>query len=139
MYSWQLQLKALQTLATIFQCPEQSVAVPFIHALAPDVLVLLNDKCLRKPASTPELDVCTAAVKILQILLDSTQDTFRKYPFLLTLSFVFICCVLALVTVVVTGQLVTMSRNDNKFGSCDKILILYMRCMKLHATNGIIK
>lgn len=74
----QLQLKALQTLASIFQCPERCVSVPFIHALAPVVVMLLNNSCAKKPATSAHLEVCTEAIKLLEILVELTDNTLRK-------------------------------------------------------------
>lgn len=69
-----VQLKALQTLESVFQCRERSVAFPFINALAPHIVMVLNDMCVSKPTSEDQLTVTIAAIKILENLVELTDD-----------------------------------------------------------------
>ena len=75
----QIQLKALQTLESVFQCRERSVAFPFINALAPHIVMILNDMCVKKPGSDDQLTVTLAAIKILENLVECTDDHLSMY------------------------------------------------------------
>ena len=58
----------------MFQCRERSVAVPFINALAPHIVMILNDMCVNKPTRDDKLTVTLEAIKIMEILVDLTED-----------------------------------------------------------------
>lgn len=70
----QVQLKALQTLESVFQCRERSIAFPFINALAPHIVMVLNDMCVNKPTNEDQLTVTLEAIKILENLVELTDD-----------------------------------------------------------------
>ena len=72
--SLKVQLKALQTLESVFQCREHSIAFPFINALAPHIVMILNDMCVNKPTSEDQLTVTLEAIKILENLVDLTDN-----------------------------------------------------------------
>ena len=77
--SLQIQLKALQTLESVFQCREQSVSFPFINALAPHIVMILNDMCINKPTREDHLTVTLAAIKIMESLVELTEDHLSMY------------------------------------------------------------
>ena len=58
----------------MFQCRERSVAFPFINALAPHVVMILNNMCVDKPTREDQLTVTLEAIKIMEILVDLTED-----------------------------------------------------------------
>ena len=58
----------------MFQCREYSVAFPFINALAPHVVMILNNMCVDKPTREDQLTVTLEAIKIMEILVDLTED-----------------------------------------------------------------
>lgn len=72
--SLKVQLKALQTLESVFQCRERSIAFPFINALAPHIVMILNDMCVSRPTSEDQLTVTLAAIKILENLVELTDN-----------------------------------------------------------------
>lgn len=75
----QIQLKALQTLESVFQCRERSVAFPFINALAPHIVMILNDMCVKKPSSEEQVTVTLAAIEILVNLVERTDDHLKVH------------------------------------------------------------
>ncbi|XP_027038809.1 HEAT repeat-containing protein 5B-like [Pocillopora damicornis] len=75
----QIQLKALQTLESVFQCREHSVAYPFINALAPHIVMILNDMCVKKPSSEEQVTITLAAIKILENLVERTDDHLKVH------------------------------------------------------------
>ncbi|XP_015763644.1 PREDICTED: HEAT repeat-containing protein 5B-like isoform X1 [Acropora digitifera] len=77
--SIQLQLKALQTLESVFQCREHSVSFPFINALAPHIVMLLNDMCINKPITDEQLTITLAAIKIMEVLVELTEDHLKVH------------------------------------------------------------
>ena len=58
----------------MFQCRERSVAFPFINASAPHVVMILNNMCVDKPTREDQLTVTLEAIKIMEILVDLTED-----------------------------------------------------------------
>ena len=58
----------------MFQCRERSVAFPFINALAPHIVMILNNMCVNKPTREDQLTVTLEAIKIMEILVDLTED-----------------------------------------------------------------
>ena len=58
----------------MFQCRERSVAFPFINALAPHIVMILNDMCVNKPTREDQLTLTLEAIKIMEILVDLTED-----------------------------------------------------------------
>ena len=79
LFTFQIQLKALQTLESVFQCRERSVACPFINALAPHIVMVLNDMCINKPTREDQLTVTLAAIKIMENLVERTEDHLSMY------------------------------------------------------------
>lgn len=77
--SMELQLKALQTLESVFQCREHSISYPFITALAPHIVMLLNDMCINKPTTEEQLTVTLAAIKIMELLVQLTEDHLKVH------------------------------------------------------------
>ncbi|CAH3014392.1 unnamed protein product [Porites evermanni] len=75
----QIQLKALQTLESVFQCRERNVAFPFINALAPHIMMILNNMCVNKPTREDQLTVTLEAIKIMEILVDLTEDHLKVH------------------------------------------------------------
>ena len=89
MSSFQIQLKALQTLESVFQCREHSVAFPFINALAPHIVMILNNMCVDKPTREDQLTVTLEAIKIMEILVDLTEDHLSMFFVFLFIFFKF--------------------------------------------------
>lgn len=58
----------------MFQCRDHSVSYPFINALAPHVVMVLNDMCVNKPTTDDQLSVTLAAIKIMESLVELTED-----------------------------------------------------------------
>lgn len=73
--SLKIQLKALQTLESVFHCRERSIAFPFINALAPHIVMILNDMCVNKPTSEEQLTVTLEAIKIMENLVELTDNS----------------------------------------------------------------
>ena len=88
--SLQIQLKALQTLESVFQCRERSVAFPFINALAPHIVMILNDMCVNKPTRDDQLTMTLEAIKIMEILVDLTEDHLSTMFFCFLIYFFFL-------------------------------------------------
>ena len=63
----------------MFQCREHSISYPFITALAPHIVMLLNDMCINKPTTEEQLTVTLAAIKIMELLVQLTEDHLSKY------------------------------------------------------------
>ena len=63
---------------SVFQCRERSVAYPFINALAPHIVMILNDMCVNKPSSEEQVTITLAAIKILENLVERTDDHLSK-------------------------------------------------------------
>ena len=63
----------------MFQCREHSVSFPFINALAPHIVMLLNDMCINKPITDEQLAITLAAIKIMELLVELTEDHLSKY------------------------------------------------------------
>ena len=64
----QLQMKALQMARSVFQTKEEMVRNPFIHALGPEVVKLVERK--EEPVST-----VIEALQVLELLLEMTPDS----------------------------------------------------------------
>ena len=82
--SLKVQLKALQTLESVFQYRERSIAFPFINALAPHIVMILNDMCVNKPTSEDQLTVTFEAIKILENLVELTDNNLSTYNAILS-------------------------------------------------------
>ena len=62
------------------------MAFPFINALAPHVVMILNNMCVDKPTREDQLTVTLEAIKIMEILVDLTEDHLSMF-FLFSYSF----------------------------------------------------
>ena len=63
----QLQLKALQTVRSVFQTSDEAVRNPFLHALGPEVVQLAEGEA--EPVA-----VVIEALQVLEALLELTPE-----------------------------------------------------------------
>ncbi len=74
-----MKLKYVQTLTSICQHPERSVATPFIRGLAPRVIeYLLMISSNKEQPAEPELPLILESIRLMEVLVAKAEDNTSK-------------------------------------------------------------
>lgn len=65
----QVRIKTVQTLKSIFQHPDRSVAIPYIHALACRIIELITNSETKKPTTDLQLFFTLECLQIIEIVV----------------------------------------------------------------------
>ncbi|XP_033121160.1 HEAT repeat-containing protein 5A-like, partial [Anneissia japonica] len=71
-----LRLKCLQTLSSIFHCPNHDVSAPYIHAIGPKIVEYLHNMSGNQRDTEDEVLVAIEACKTLELLVSITEEAF---------------------------------------------------------------
>ena len=75
---FQVRLKCVQTLTSIYQHPDRSVSTPFIHMMAPPVIEHLISVGTKRPQIDTELAIVTEGIRMVETLVALTDENNSK-------------------------------------------------------------
>ena len=78
---FQVRLKTLQTLTSIFLHPDRAVSTLYIHALSPKVIEFLTAMASSRPGSEVELSLSVEGIKMVETLVAIAEEDVRKYSY----------------------------------------------------------
>lgn len=80
-------MKCIKTLKSLFSHPEKSVATPYIHSLAPQLVEFLYSEKAKKLSSNEDFRITVEAINAVESLIALAEPHNSKYIKILFLIF----------------------------------------------------